>query len=135
MVNEIINAIAQRLNELYPNYKCYTDDIPQKFTLPAFVIFTIDQDYSKRLNSKYKSRIGFDLAYFSDKAKQEIKSDCLAVQENLLRNFDVLKTFKVVNKNARITDNVLHVTFDINYSEMKIEDQILMQTQTTNTYS
>ena len=135
MVNEIINAIAQRLNELYPNYKCHTDDIPQKFTPPAFVIFTIDQDYNKRLNNKYKSRISFDIAYFSNKPKQEIKSDCLTVQENLLRNFDVLKTFKVVNKNARITDNVLHVTFDINYSEMKIEDQILMQTQTTNTYS
>jgi len=133
MVNEIINTVTKKINELYPNCKCYTDDIPQKFTPPAFVVFTIDQDYSKRLNNKYRSRISFDLAYFSDKPKQEIKSDYLAVQEKLLRNFDVFGTFKATNKNARITDNVLHLTFDVNYAEMRTETPVLMQTQTTNT--
>lgn len=119
--------------DLYPRFTRYIDDIPQNFKKPSFVILTIDQDYSKRLNTKYKSRIGFDIAYFSDKPITEIKSDCLAVQEILLREFDYFGAFKALNKNARITDNVLHMTFDVNYSEIKIEDQIPMQAQTTNT--
>lgn len=130
MIADIRQAIVNRLRELYPGCKRHVDDIPQKFVKPAFVIFQIDQDYGKRLNSKYRGRISFDIAYFSDMQIHEIKSDCLAVQEVLLREFDYFGTFRALNKNARITDNVLHMTFDVNYSEMKVEDEISMQTQT-----
>jgi hypothetical protein len=133
MVAEIKQAIVYKLKELYPTHKRYADDIPQKFTPPAFVIFQISQDYSKRLNTKNKSRISFDIAYFSDKPVTAIKSDCLVVQETLFREFDLVGTFKVLNKSAEIVDNVLHFTFDINYSEVKVESINPMQTQTTNT--
>jgi hypothetical protein len=140
MISDIKSAILAKLKELYPDndrrIRRYTDDIPQNFVKPAFVIFTIDHDYSKRLSAKYNGRISFDIAYFSDKPSQEIKSDCLTIQETLLREFDLIGTtnkFRVLNKNTRITDNVLHFTFDINYSEMKVEERIPMQTQQTNT--
>jgi hypothetical protein len=136
MISDIKSAIVYKLKELYPNYTRYTDDIPQKFTPPAFVIFEIDQDYSKRLNTKNKGRISFDVACFSEKGPADIKSDCQATQEVLLQGFDLIGTtskFRVLSKNARITDNVLHMTFDINYSEMKVEGGTLMQSQETNT--
>lgn len=136
MISDIKSAIVYKLKELYPTCKRYTDDIPQKFTPPAFVIFEIDQDYRKRMHSKYNGRISFDVAYFSDKGIADIKSDCFAVQEILLQGFDIIGTiskFRILNKNARITDNVLHIIFDVNYSEMKTETVIPMQTQTTNT--
>lgn len=131
MISEIKKAIAQKLTDLFPDCKRHADDIPQNFEKPAFVVFAVDQDYSKRLNAKYKSRISFDIAYFSDKPK--IKSDCLAAQETLMRGFDYFGAFRAVNKNAQITDNVLHLTFDVNYSEMKAEDVTKMRTQETNT--
>lgn len=137
MVNDIRSTIKAKLKELYPDdarkIRRHTDDIPQNFIKPAFVIFEIDQDYKKRLNTKYNSRISFDIAYFSDKPSYEVKSDCLEVQETLLRGFDYFGQFKALNKNARITDNVLHMTFDVNYSEMKVEPRIPMQQQQTNT--
>lgn len=136
MISDIKNAIVYKLKELYPTYKRHADDIPQKFTPPAFVIFEIDQDYTTRLNTKYSGRISFDVAYFSDKPSQEIKSDCLTIQETLLREFNLIGTtnkFRVLNKNARITDNVLHITFDVKYSEMKVATGAKMQTQETNT--
>lgn len=133
MIADIRQAIVNRLRELYPDHKRYVDDIPQDFKKPSFVVFQIDQDYSKRLNTKYNGRISFDVAYFSDKPKQDVKTDCFAVQEALMREFDTFGAFRAINKNARITDNVLHMTFDVNYSEMKVEDQTPMQTQTTNT--
>ncbi len=129
----VINAIKQKLNELYPNCRVYADNVPQNFKPPAFVIFVIEQEYNKRIDDKYNGRISLDVAYFSDKGKNEIKSNCLEVQETLLREFDEVGAFRAINKNARITDNVLHVTFDIRYSELKLGEFAKMQTQTTNT--
>ncbi len=152
MISDIRNAIVYKLKGLYPTCKRYADDIPQKFTTPAFVVFEIDQDYSKRHNTKYNGRISFDVAYFSDKPAPEIKSDCLAKQETLLRGFDYItsykevvdekteekslvanQTYKAINKNARIVDNVLHMTFDVKYSETKVTTEVQMQTHETNT--
>jgi len=134
MISEIRQTIINKLLEVYSTgYKRYVEDIPQKFITPAFLISVIDQDYSKRINTRYNGALSFDVAYFSDKGATEIKADCLRVQEDLLRAFDFIGTFKVLNKDARITDNVLHITFDVKYSEMKTETSVPMQTQTTNT--
>ncbi|MDF2611346.1 MAG: hypothetical protein K0R92_2820 [Lachnospiraceae bacterium] len=121
MVNEIKSAIVYKLKELYSTHKRYTDNVPQNFTPPAFVVKQINQDYGKRINTKNKGRISYDILYFSDKPITAIESDCQTVQELLFREFDLVGTFRAINKNATITDNVLHFTFDINYSEMKVE--------------
>lgn len=132
MINAAKISIAQKLKELYPTATIYDDNVPQKFKTPAFVIYIIEQEYNKRLDNKYNGRISLDVAYFSDKDKNEIKSDCLEVQETLLREFDEVGAFRILNKNARITDNVLHITFSVSYSELKIKEFAKMQTQTTN---
>ncbi|SHH55002.1 hypothetical protein SAMN02745135_01171 [Caloranaerobacter azorensis DSM 13643] len=133
MINDVKQAIVNKLLELYPDYIIYDEDIPQNFKTPSFLISLIEQSYSKRLNNKYQSLLSFDIAYFSHKRKTEIKSDCLSVQLNLLREFDLIDTYRVLNKQATITDDVLHITFDINYSEIKEEEFVKMQKQTTNT--
>lgn len=134
MISEIKQAIINKLLAVYPTgYKRYEEDIPQNFVPPLFIVTTIDQDYSKRLNTKYNGQISFDVKYFSEKGTTAIKADCLRVQEDLLRAFDYIGTFKVLNKDARITDNVLHLIFDVKYSEIKTGTSIPMQTQTTNT--
>lgn len=134
MINDIKSAIINKLKETYPAItKRYTDNVPQKFGKPSFLLSVIDQDYEKRINTKYRSMLSFDLAYFSDKDTATIKSDCLAMQESLLREFDLVGSFRIENKNARTTDDVLHMTFDVKYSEMKTETSMPMQTQKTNT--
>jgi len=133
MINEIKQAIAQKIHEQYPSATIYDEDIPQNFKTPSFLVTVIEQSYGKRLANKYNSTVSFDVAYFSDKKKNEIKSDCQAVMVNLLRAFDLLDTFRARNLQANITDNVLHITFNVNYSELKIEEFAKMQTQTTNT--
>lgn len=133
MVNSVRQAIVDKLLELYPMNKVYTDDIPQNFKKPSFIIYLIDQDYGKRMNIKFKSLLSFDVAYFSNKGITEIKSDCQNMQLALFREFDLINTYRVLNKNAETVDNVLHFTFDIKYSEMKVETGTPMQTQETNT--
>lgn len=132
MINDIIQAIADKLAGLYPGTEIYDDDIQQNFDTPSFRIVLADQDYGKRISGN-SSTTTFDIAYFSDKGVQEIKGDCRIVQENLLRNFDLIGTFRATRKSARTVDNVLHLTFDVRYSEIDIPEKIFMQKQQTNT--
>jgi len=133
MINEIKQAIAQKIHEQYPSSTIYDEDIPQNFTTPSFLVTVIEQGYGKRLANKYNSTVSFDVAYFSNKGKNEIKSDCQAVQVDILRAFDFVGSFRIQNKQATIVDNVLHITFNVSYSELKIEEFAKMQTQTTKT--
>ena len=133
MINKIKQAIAQKIHEQYPSATIYDEDIPQNFKTPSFLVTVIEQSYGKRLANKYNSTVSFDVAYFSDKGKNEVKSDCQAVQANLLRAFDLMGGFRAQSLQATIVDNVLHITFDVRYSELKIEEFTKMQTQTTNT--
>ena len=133
MISEIKQAIADKLEELYPGYTLYDEDIPQNFKTPSFLVTVIEHTYGKRLNNKYNSTVSFDVAYFSDKEKNDIKSVCHAVQENIMRAFDLVGGFRAQNLQATIVDNVLHITFNVNYSELKIEEFVKMQTQTTKT--
>jgi len=133
MISEIKQAIAQKILELYPTATIYDEDIPQNFKTPSFLVTVIEQSYGKRLANRYNSTVSFDVAYFSDKGKNEIKSDYQAVQGNLLRAFGLMGTFRVQNLQATIVDNVLHITFDVSYSELKIEEFVKMQRQTTHT--
>lgn len=136
MINSIKQAIADKLVELYPaanGYTIYDEDIPQNFKKPSFLISLANQDYHKRLSNKFDGVLSFDLAYFSKNAVSELKADCHNVQLMLLRAFDLIDTYWVLNKQAQIIDNVLHLTFDIRYSEIKAEPFTAMQTQDTNT--
>jgi hypothetical protein len=133
MISNIKQAIVNKLLELYPDYTIYDEDIPQNFKTPSFLVTVIEQSYGKMLANKYNSTVSFDVAYFSDKGKNEVKSDCQAVQVDILRAFDFVGSFRIQNKQATIVDNVLHITFDVRYSELKIEEFAKMQTQATNT--
>jgi hypothetical protein len=133
MINEIKQAIEQRIHELYPSAAIYDEDVPQNFKKPSFLLTLIEQNYGKRLDNKFTSTVSLDLAYFSNKGKNEIKSDCQAVQVDILRAFDLIGTFRIQNLQAITVDNVLHITFNVSYSELKTEKFVKMQTQTTNT--
>lgn len=127
MVNDIKTAIAMKLNALYPACNVYDEDVPQNFKTPSFMIILIEQDYNKRLNSKYKSLLSFDIGYFSDKEDNETKNDCYEVGLNLLRGFDLINGLRVLDKRTTINNNILHFIFNINYSEMKVEESEKMQ--------
>jgi len=134
MISELKQAIAQEILGLYPSATVYADDIPQNFKKPSFLLTLIEQNYGKRLDNKFTSTVSLDLAYFSDKEKSDIKSDCQAVQINIMRAFDLVGDFRVKNLQATIVDNVLHITFDISYSEIKIGEELpKMEDFTTST--
>lgn len=118
MVDDIITAIEAELKNLCPTvYKFYQ---PQKFKTPSFLISVTDQNYGRLLHGSFAGKISLDVQYFSGAKSVDIKAtraDCVSMQETLLRGFNLVGGFRCINKDARITDNVLHFTFDVKYRE------------------
>lgn len=133
MINRIKQAIVNQIINLYPRITIYDEDVPQDFDTPSFFISVVDQDYNKRISNRYSSTLSFDISYFSDQPNTDIKNDCLLVQQNLFRHFDLLHIFRVKEKNANITDNVLHFMFKIKYSEIEINtEEVKVKSLTSN---
>lgn len=125
MIVDINKSIVRKLLSLYPNITIYDEKVPQNFKTPSFFISTYDQDYNKRLNNKYKSTINYDISYFPNDIYKN--NEMYEVRTTLLREIRDLDEFRTLNIKSNITDDVLHIMFDINYSEMKISDEIKMQ--------
>lgn len=119
MINNIKQCIVNTLLEIYPRTTIYDEDIPQNFKTPSFLITLTDHNYSKRINNKFNGEVSFDISFFSSQKKFEVKNDCLAVQQALFRNFDLIYKYRVTDKDATIVDNVLHFTFKVKYSEIR----------------
>lgn len=133
MINNIKQALALKLKSLYSSCTIYDEDIPQNFKKPSFLISVIDHSYNKRLSNTYNSTLSIDIAYFSSKSNTEIKSDCLVVQQNLLRELDLLDSFRILDKHATITDNILHLTLNVRYSEIVNVEEIKIKELEANT--
>jgi hypothetical protein len=132
MINDAKSAITSKLLELYPTgYAIYDEMAPEAAAKPYFLISVTNQTYSKLINNKYISVLSLDITYYSDQAA--VRLDAISKQETLLRAFDFISTYNVNDKSAKITDNVLHFTFQIQYYEMSQEEFVLMQHQTINT--
>jgi hypothetical protein len=120
MVSDINKAIKDKLLSLYPDITIYDEKVPQKFKTPSFFISIYDQDYEKRLNTKYRSTVSYNIAYFPNEEYSK-NNEMYLVQENLLRELNIIGSYRTINKKANITDDVLHILFDIKYSEI-LED-------------
>ena len=126
MINDIKESMAQEVLKLYPDTIIYDEDIPQGFRMPCFLITVVGQDYSKGI-VRNTSEVSFDLSYFSNEPSTDIKNDCLLVQKELFRGFDLLMgKYRCYDKTSEITDNVLHFMFKVKYSEFKVVEEVSM---------
>jgi len=132
MISSINDEVKNKLLSLYPGITIYDEKVPQKFKTPSFFISIYDQDYEKRLNTKYRSNISYDVSYFPNEEYNK-NNEMYLVQENLIREFRDIDTFRALNIRANITDDVLHIMFDVKYSEALITNEIKMNNLNTNT--
>ncbi|MGB8455155.1 MAG: DUF6838 family protein [Anaerocolumna sp.] len=132
MLEDIKEAIINRLLELYPGYTVYDEDMPAQYQKPSFLIHVKSQNYTNLLQGKFKAQINFDISYNSNDS-EAIKGDCVSIGQALLIGFDVISNCRIKNKKAETIENVLHFTFDIQYSVRKEEAFTKMQKQEINT--
>lgn len=133
MIREMKEVIKNTLTDTFKSFTIYDEKLPEIYEAPSFVIMVTNQDYSKRINNRYKNVVSFEITYFSNQDITNLKADCFEVHQTLVRAFDMIRTYRVINKKSSIADNVLHFTFDIETFEKKVEETVKMQDQQLRT--
>jgi len=134
MINDVYKGISAECKIVNPTAKVYRDNTPQNFTTPAFLVEQIDFSPVRSINGKQRISVQFDLKYFPDGEAKDYLNKCRLMQEELSRHFHVLEgSFYVKDRSFKVTDNVLHFQFTVDYAEALVAGETPMQELETNT--
>ena len=127
MVESLYKAIAAECRSSVPELKkIYRDNIPQITETTA----------NRRLSERQRIKQNFDVQYFPGDESENRRKECEKVKQKMLRRFDVVSadgiSFYVRNKNASIVDDVLHLLFDVTYTEYEKKEIPKMEEMNTN---
>lgn len=132
MINDIINGIAVKLKQTYPNVTIYTESVHQDMKEPCFFILPLEPTQSAKLPNRYWRTYQFDVHYFP-KSELQPKKEMYSVAESLFFNLEYIFCFEKLVRGAKmrfeIVDNVLH--FFVNYDmfvKQRVEPTELMRT-------
>jgi len=114
----IRKAITSKLNDNFPDYDIYGEEIRQGFEEPCFFVQILPAQAKKEIQS-YKREEMFDIQYFLDEFDEDINEKYKEMGNKLfeiLEYLDITDSKKVrgTDMSYQIIDGVLH--FNIKYS-------------------
>ena len=137
MVESLYKAIAAECRSSVPELKkIYRDNIPQNMEFPCILVEITETTAKRRLSERQRIKQNFDVQYFPGNESENRRKECEKVKQKMLRRFDVVSadgiSFYVRNKNASIVDDVLHLLFDVTYTEYEEKEIPKMEEMNTN---
>lgn len=137
MVESLYKAIATECRSSVPELKkIYRDNIPQNMEFPCILVEITETTAKRRLSERQRIKQNFDVQYFPGNESENRRKECEKVKQKMLRRFDVVSadgiSFYVRNKNASIVDDVLHLLFDVTYTEYEKKEIPKMEEMNTN---
>ena len=137
MVESLYKAIAAECRSSVPELKkIYRDNIPQNMEFPCILVGITETTANRRLSERQRIKQNFDVQYFPGDESENRRKECEKVKQKMLRRFDVVSadgiSFYVRNKNASIVDDVLHLLFDVTYTEYEKKEIPKMEEMNTN---
>lgn len=122
--------------KLYTAFKTYSGALPQFKEIRNYTdtADTGDDSPTRSINGKQRISVQFDLKYFPDGEAKDFLSKCRLMQEEFSRHFHVLEgSFNVKDRSFKVTDDVLHFQFTVDYIEVLSAGETPMQELETNT--
>ena len=137
MVESLYKAIAAECRSSVPELKkIYRDNIPQNMEFPCILVEIMETTANRRLSERQRIKQNFDVQYFPGDESENRRKECEKVKQKMLRRFDVVSadgiSFYARNKNASIVDDVLHLLFDVTYTEYEKKEIPKMEEMNTN---
>lgn len=114
MGDDLKNAIKAKLIELFPEVMVYEEDLPENYQKPAFLISTISAAGGRGLGGRKGYLLSFDVSYYSGLTGQA-NNDCYQKGMVLLEGFK-LSGYRLKGKKSATSQNVLHFTFETQYT-------------------
>ena len=132
MVESLYKAIAAECRSSVPELKkIYRDNIPQNMEFPCILVEITETTANRRLSERQRIKQNFDVQYFPGDESENCRKECEKVKQEMLRGFDVISadgiSFYVKEKNANVTDDVLHLLFSVSYVEYRESAQPKME--------
>ena len=137
MVESLYKAIAAECRSSVPELKkIYRDNIPQNMEFPCILVEIVETTARRRLSERQRIKQNFDVQYFPGNESENRRKECEKVKQKMLRRFDVISadgiSFYVRSKSASIVDDVLHLMFDVTYTEYEEKEIPKMEEMNTN---
>lgn len=114
MVNDIINGIAEKLGEMFPDAPIYRDEIKQGFTEPCFFILPIMTTQVPEMGNRFRRRHTINVHYFPTQAGGT--EEMYGVASALLAGLDYIKAggdlIRAEKMEHTAHDGVLHFMVD-----------------------
>ncbi len=122
-INDFVNAIADKLKTLYPDFDIYADEIKQEKNLSNyFFIQVVNEKQFKKLGKRCQRIYNFDISYFQPENENINFFDWT---ETMMKEFKLLKVennlYHVTNMEFVKTDEISHFLFEINFYTIEIE--------------
>ncbi len=122
-VNDFVNAIADKLKTLYPDFDIYADEIKQEKNLSNyFFIQVVNEKQFKKLGKRCQRVYNFDISYFQPENENINFFDWT---ETMMKEFKLLKVgnnlYHVTDMEFVKTDEISHFLFEINFYTIEIE--------------
>ncbi len=117
MINKIINAIADGINDSFKNIKIYTEEVKQGFERPCFSIICTDIDSGIYLGKRHRMKANIKIHYYNDKKRENYNNVMLEVfnviEKLNVDNFPIRAIKMAVKKND--TYCIFNASYDFFY--------------------
>lgn len=121
MIRSIVEQIGKGLNEEFgEGYQIYSENMPQDFKTPCFIINCVNYSRGKALSNRFLVNLLFEVIFFPDEESLEQNDE---IWDSADRMFDVLERvgrFSGDNLKANFSEGVLMV--NVNYSFQAIKE-------------
>lgn len=88
MINKIINAIANGINDSFKNIKIYTEEVKQGFEKPCFSIICTDIESNIYLGKRHRMKANVEIHYYNDK-KRDYYNNVMLEVFNIIEKINV----------------------------------------------
>lgn len=119
----VIDLIAKKLSEIFPDMTIYSERQKSSFEVPSFYISKIMTITKSRFFDIQDRTVSYSLTYFAKPDKPNADID--EVEQKLLNNFTKLDDYATVrNRETTINqdDETLVMSFDLLLNMYKVED-------------
>lgn len=123
-MEDIKNAIVNRLDSLNPEVPVYDERVEQGFQEPCFFVLQISSGQTKEVDRRYRRAMTFDVHYFPSDSLEK-KTECQQVADKLYEHLEYVEwggnLYRGQKLQHEVVDDVLHflVSFDIHLMRQK----------------
>lgn len=125
MINEIMEAMADSLNEIFPESKIYNEQIKSKIDTPCLFISLKSFKEDKMISNRYFNKVSFQITYHA-KNQMNKNDEFFSVYEKIKDALEILRfnenVYNGKDISFEIKEGILHFYVTYSYFILKIRE-------------